>query len=93
MLTSLEVPSGTRSPRQLTLREALASPAACTAAARRGSLRMLKYLRQKGFAWDGMVVQMALRYNHMELVNWAVAEGAPLDRYSRRHFRRQRSLS
>ena len=49
----------------------------CTAAARRGQLRALQWLRQNDCPWDGRVIEYALENGHEEVVLWARENGCP----------------
>lgn len=46
---------------------------ACAAAAEGGHLKILKYLREKGFGWDEQVTIHASTHGHLKLLQWAIA--------------------
>jgi hypothetical protein len=49
----------------------------CDAAARRGRLRVLRWLRERGAEWNAQVTQLAAGSGHLELLQWARTHGAP----------------
>jgi hypothetical protein len=49
----------------------------CCDAARRGRLRVLRWLRERGAVWNAQVTQLAASAGHLELLQWARTQGAP----------------
>jgi hypothetical protein len=49
----------------------------CCDAARRGRLRALRWLRERGALWDAQVTQLVAACGHLELLQWARTKGAP----------------
>ena len=49
----------------------------CAVAALYGNLECLKYLREKNVKWDHQTVQLARENNHVECLNYALANKCP----------------
>jgi hypothetical protein len=51
----------------------------CDSAARRGSVRLLKWTREHNFAWDGIVCNYAAQYGHLPALQYLHENGCPWD--------------
>ncbi len=60
-------------------------PMVCTGAAMSGNLGMLKYLRSKGFAWDGTLYRDAAEKGHVHIMQYAYENGCPIA-YEPNHY-------
>ena len=51
----------------------------CDSAARRGSVRLLKWTRENNIAWDGIVCNYAAQYGHLPALQYLHENGCPWD--------------
>ena len=54
----------------------------CTAAARRGNARILRFLRDSGFKWDEQSAWGAARGGHCTIMKWLMRNGCPVDEFA-----------
>jgi hypothetical protein len=52
---------------------------ACTAAAQRGDIEMLKYLHENGCPWDKNICKTAVRGRHLDVLKFLSENGCPWD--------------
>ena len=52
----------------------------CAAAAMRGRLSVIKFLRKHGFDWDEQTATNAFTNRHGQILKYVVSNGAPLDK-------------
>ena len=58
------------------------NPSTCSAAAYKGNLKLLRWLRLKGCPWDDYACTAAVKENHYEILKYAHENGCAWDRYT-----------
>ena len=58
------------------------NPSTCSAAAYKGNLKLLRWLRLKGCPWDDYTCTAAVKENHYEILKYAHENGCAWDRYT-----------
>ncbi len=58
----------------------LPSTEVCAGAAHCGNLEMLKYLREKHFAWDESIFESATKRGHVHILKYAYEHGCQIEK-------------